>query len=72
MDKQMFLSCPVCDSNNIQIHKTIITHFEIGEDNIKAYAFCQNCGHRGLGAFGRFTDQEILKETAKLWNEVRK
>lgn len=71
MDNIIIKPCPICGGERIDIKKDIIHHFEVGENNVKVWAFCRNCGHRGLSAFGRFSDTEAQAAALKLWNEMR-
>lgn len=61
--------CPFCGGEVIGIQKEVIKKYDLGEDRIKVWAFCRNCGHRGLSAFGRFTQEEAVQAAYKLWNE---
>ena len=70
MEASMIKPCPICGSEKIDIKREIITRFEIGDDKLKVWAFCRNCGHRGLGAFGRFSKTEAQNAAIKMWNKM--
>ncbi len=63
--------CPICGGERIGVGKEVITAFEIGDDKVKVWAFCRNCGHRGLGAFGRLSESEIQEAAYKMWNDQK-
>ncbi len=69
MSAQFIKPCPICGSERIDIKQEIITHFEVGENKVKVWAFCRNCGHRGLTAFGRLSDEEAKAAAAQMWNK---
>lgn len=64
--------CPICGNTGIQTKMTVMTKFEIGNNQIRVYAFCPACLHRGLSAIGRMTEDEGKKSALELWNNVRK
>lgn len=61
--------CPICGNDKLALKKEVIKKYAKSEDNIKVWAYCLNCGHRGLSAFGRFTDEEAVAAAYKMWNE---
>ena len=63
--------CPICGGERIGVRREIITAFDVGEDKVKVWAFCRNCGHRGLSAFGRFSEKEGENAALKIWNDQR-
>lgn len=60
--------CPHCGGERIDIKTEVITRYEIGNDNVKVWAFCRNCGHRGLSEFGRFSEEEGREAAIRKWN----
>lgn len=71
MPKIVINPCPICSSDKLGIKQEVIKKYSKGEDNIKVWAFCRNCGHRGLSAFGRFTEEESKVAAIKMWNQER-
>ncbi len=70
MKKQFIKPCAICGSTRIDIKREIITPFEIGDDKVRVWAFCRNCGQRGLSAVGRLTEKEGEDAAIRLWNNV--
>lgn len=62
-------NCPRCNGDKIDAQRKVITHFEVGEDKVQVWAFCRNCGHRSLSAFGRFSLEEGKDAAYRLWNQ---
>lgn len=69
MDTTYIKPCPRCGGDRVATQRKIITHFEIGDDKVKVWAFCRNCGHRSLSAFGRFSKAEGSVAAIRLWNQ---
>lgn len=62
--------CPNCGGDKIDVKRKVIVKFEIGDDRVKVWAFCRNCGQRGLNAVGRFSEEEGKEAAIRLWNEI--
>lgn len=71
MSDSLTMSCPICNGDFIGYKREVIQQYNSGEDKVRVWAFCRNCGHRGLGAFGRFSEREGIEAARKLWNESR-
>lgn len=69
MNSSHIKSCPRCGGERIGIHRKVLTHFEVGDDKVQVWAFCRNCGHRSLSAFGRFSVDEGTDAAIRLWNQ---
>ena len=54
-------ACKICQSDKIDYKIEVLTSFEVGDDKIKSWCFCRNCGHRGLSAFGRMSVDDTTK-----------
>ncbi len=68
MDNIRPKSCPLCNSDWIDYKREILTSFEYGEDSVRVWAYCRNCGHRGLNAYGRMSVEEGKKAAIAQWN----
>ncbi|MBR5178952.1 MAG: hypothetical protein IKW90_09175 [Lachnospiraceae bacterium] len=56
--------CKICGGDRID-YKTEIYN----KDSVKTWAFCRNCGHRGLSAFGKYVNEASAREAAlAMWN----
>ncbi len=64
------IQCPYCGGEVISVNRKVVKKFESGEDKVQVWAFCRNCGHRGLSAFGRFSKEEGVNAAYKLWNNA--
>ncbi len=63
--------CPVCGHTDIQVKKEIIKKYEFGDNQIRVYAICPFCQHRGLSSIGRMAEVEGIEKAYQLWNDVR-
>lgn len=65
-------SCPFCNSEFIGYMEKIENIYKDGVERVEVWAFCRNCGHRGMSAKGLFSSKEERKEAAyRMWNTER-
>ena len=70
MNKRTFSPCPICNGDFIGVFKEVQSKYETGPDKVRVWAVCRNCGHRGIGAVGRFnTEEEKIEAAVRLWNQ---
>ena len=61
--------CRSCGGKKIDVKTQEELIFENGEKKMKVWAFCRNCGRRGLSVTARFRDMEDARDSALLvWN----
>ena len=60
--------CPFCGGDKISVKTEILTKLQNGKNNVRAWAICQDCGHRSLSAFGSSSEEEMKEAALKEWN----
>ena len=61
--------CRSCGGEKIDIETQEERVLDNGEKKMKVWAYCQNCGRRGLSVVARFSDMEDARDSALLvWN----
>lgn len=64
--------CPICGGDRISTKIEIIQMYDNGYDKMNVWAFCRNCGHRGLQSTGRFaTKQDAIDQAFSMWEKER-
>ncbi len=68
MDNVRPKSCPVCNGDRINTKRIVVRKYEYGEDSVQVWAYCLNCGHRGLNVYGRMSEAEGKTAAIRQWN----